>query len=82
MKNMIEIDGLKAVIAYHPDIGMFRGELLSLSGSSGCYADSVHGLNPHRAFPERFNLRLYPSTHEAAVIAAAANAGKPERMDK
>ena len=34
MKNIMEIDGHKAVISFDPDIGMFRGEFLGLSGGA------------------------------------------------
>lgn len=44
MKNVMEIDGHKAVIAYDPDIGMFRGEFLGLAGSADFYATDVEGL--------------------------------------
>jgi predicted HicB family RNase H-like nuclease len=44
MKNMMEIDGHKAVITYDPDIGMFRGEFVGLSGSADFYATDVEGL--------------------------------------
>jgi len=44
MKNIMEIDGHKAVIAFDADIGMFRGEFLGLSGSADFYAADVEGL--------------------------------------
>lgn len=44
MRNMMEIDGHKAVIAFDPDIGMFRGEFIGLSGSADFYAGDVDGL--------------------------------------
>lgn len=44
MKNVMEIDGHKAVIAYDPDIGLFRGEFLGLSGGADFYARDVDGL--------------------------------------
>ena len=92
MKNVIEIDGQKAVIAYDPDIRMFRGSFLGLAGGADFYADSVEGLEaegrtslavfleacaeegiePFRRFSGRFNLRLDPEVHEAAVLAAAS----------
>jgi len=40
----MEIDGHKALITFDPDIGMFRGELLGLSGSADFYAKDVDGL--------------------------------------
>ena len=44
MKNIMEIDGHKAVISFDPDIGMFRGEFLGLSGGADFYATDVQGL--------------------------------------
>lgn len=92
MKNVIEIDGHRAVLAFDPDIGMIRGEFLGLNGGADFYAKSVDdlaaegkaslqtflemcrekGIEPFRSFSGRFNLRLDPKTHEAAVVAAAA----------
>ncbi len=93
MRNIIEIEGHKAVIAFDPDIDMFRGEFLDFKGGADFYATSIDGLRaegrrslavfldlcrekgiePARRFSGRFNLRLDPKTHEAAVVAAAAN---------
>ena len=92
MKNVLEIDGHKAVVSFDAEIGMFRGEFLGLSGGADFYADSVKALEveglrslkvylelcrekniePFRSFSGKFNVRLDPRTHEAAVIAAAA----------
>ena len=92
MKNVIEIDGNKAVISLDPEIGMFRGEFLGLNGGADFYAKSVdelrvegrtslkvflevcseEGIEPKRRFSGRFNVRLEPVVHAAAVIAAAA----------
>ena len=92
MKNVIEIGGHKAVIAFDPEIGMFRGEFLDLTGGADFYSRDVDGLyvegrnsldlyldicrdkgiEPLRHFSGRFNVRLDPKTHEAAVIAAAS----------
>lgn len=44
MKNIMEIEGHKAIIVFDPDIGMFRGEFLGLSGSADFYAADVEGL--------------------------------------
>lgn len=91
MKNVIDIDGHKAVLSFDPEIGMIRGEFLGLSGGADFYARSVEdlfgeggkslqvflemctekGVVPFRAFSGRFNVRLDPRTHEAAVVAAA-----------
>ena len=43
-KNMIEIDGYRAVIAYDPDIEMFRGEFVGLNGGADFYAKDTEGL--------------------------------------
>jgi len=40
----MEIDGYKAVVAYDPDIEMFRGEFLGLNGGADFYAEDVNGL--------------------------------------
>ena len=92
MKNVIEIDGHKAVLSVDPEIGMIRGEFLGLTGGADFYAKSFEGLitegrkslkvflaickekniEPFREYSGRFNLRLDPKLHEAAVIAAAA----------
>jgi predicted HicB family RNase H-like nuclease len=92
MKNVIDIDGHKAVIAYDPHLKMLRGEFIGLNGGADFYATSIDDLikegrtslnvfldlcrerdiAPFRTFSGRFNVRLDPHTHEAAVLAAAA----------
>jgi predicted HicB family RNase H-like nuclease len=92
MKNVMDIDGHKAVLTFDPEIGMIRGEFLGLAGGADFYAESVErllvegrkslqvfldmcsekGVVPFREFSGRFNVRLDPKTHEAAVVAAAA----------
>jgi len=44
MMNVMEIQGNKAVVAFDPDIAMFRGEFLGLSGAAEFHAESVAGL--------------------------------------
>ena len=44
MNNIMIIDGQKAVIEYDPDIEMFRGEFLNLSGGADFYATDIEGL--------------------------------------
>lgn len=44
MKNVIEIDGHKAVVSLDPEIGMIRGEFLGLAGGADFYAESIPGL--------------------------------------
>lgn len=92
MRNVVTIEGHKAVVSFDPDIGMFRGEFLGLNGGADFYANDVDGLMregrtsletflalcaekgiaPLRVYSGRFNVRLDPKTHEAAVLAAAS----------
>jgi predicted HicB family RNase H-like nuclease len=44
MKNVMTIGGRHAVIAYDPEIDMFRGEFVDLSGGADFYAADVEGL--------------------------------------
>ena len=44
MKNVMTIDGQRAVIEYDPDIEMFRGEFVGLNGSADFYAKNISGL--------------------------------------
>jgi predicted HicB family RNase H-like nuclease len=44
MRNIMEIEGVKAVITYDPEISMFRGEFVGLNGSADFYATDVEGL--------------------------------------
>ena len=93
MQNTMTIDGHQAVIAFDPEIQMFRGEFLGLNGGADFYAKDVEGLQregkislkvffdacaedgvePRKSFSGKFSLRVDPSTHEAAAIAAAAH---------
>lgn len=45
MNNIMNIGGQKAVIAYDPDIEMFRGEFVGLSGGADFYATDIAGLH-------------------------------------
>ena len=42
--NVMEINGIKAVIAYDPEINMFRGEFVGLNGGADFYATDIDGL--------------------------------------
>jgi predicted HicB family RNase H-like nuclease len=42
--NVMEIAGLQAIISYVPEVGMFRGKFLGLSGYCDFVADSIIGL--------------------------------------
>jgi predicted HicB family RNase H-like nuclease len=92
LKNLLDIDGKVAVVSFDPDLGLFRGEFLGLSGGADFYGDSVEALKregkrsldvyldmcrvrniePFRNYSGKFNVRLTPEQHEAAVTAAAS----------
>ena len=42
--NIMNINGYNAVIAFDPEIDMFRGEFIGLSGGADFYASDVAGL--------------------------------------
>ena len=44
MKDMLEINGYRAVVQFDPDIDMFRGEFVGLSGGADFYARDVASL--------------------------------------
>jgi predicted HicB family RNase H-like nuclease len=44
VKNVIEIDGHKAVVAFDPELRMLRGEFLGLNGGADFVAEDVEGL--------------------------------------
>lgn len=44
MKNLMIINGHRAVIEFDPDIEMFRGEFIGLNGGADFYADSAAAL--------------------------------------
>lgn len=44
MMNVMDIDGVKAVIRFDPEIGLFRGEFVGLNGGADFYAADVEGL--------------------------------------
>ena len=44
MKNVMEINGVKAVIAFDPEIDMFRGEFMGLNGGADFYSTDIDGL--------------------------------------
>ena len=43
MKNVLEVEGQLAVVAYDPEIGMFRGEFPALSGGADFIATASKG---------------------------------------
>jgi predicted HicB family RNase H-like nuclease len=44
MKNILYINGQKALIVFDPDIGLLRGEFLDLSGGADFYAREIKDL--------------------------------------
>jgi len=62
MKNVMIIEGHRAVIQFDPDIEMFRGEFVDLDGGADFYAVDVAGLRREgelslRAFLEECKAR-------------------------
>lgn len=50
MNNILEFDnGYKAIIAYDPEIEMFRGEFIGLTGGADFYATDILGLKKEGA---------------------------------
>lgn len=45
MKNVMEINGCKAVIQYDPETELLRGEFVGLNGGADFYADNVADLH-------------------------------------
>jgi len=44
MKNVMKINDVKAVIAFDPEINMFRGEFVGLNGGADFYSTDIDGL--------------------------------------
>lgn len=44
MNNIMKVDGFKAKIEYDPEIDMFRGEILGLSGGADFYGKTLDEL--------------------------------------
>ncbi|MDP1991100.1 MAG: type II toxin-antitoxin system HicB family antitoxin [Syntrophales bacterium] len=44
MMNVMDINGVKAVIAFDPEINMFRGEFVGLNGGADFYSTDIEGL--------------------------------------
>ena len=49
MKNMMDIEGYRAVIHFDPDIEMFRGEFIGLNGGADFYARDIARLRSEGA---------------------------------
>lgn len=44
MKNVMEVNGYKALIAFDPETNLFRGEFIDLNGGADFYAADVKAL--------------------------------------
>ena len=44
MKNVLEIDGYKAIVSFDPETNRFRGEFIGLNGGADFYAADVKSL--------------------------------------
>ena len=55
MKNIMEIDGYRAIIQFDPEIDMFRGEFIGLRGGADFYAGDIDNLKREGAA----SLRVY-----------------------
>lgn len=64
MNNVMTINGYRAVIAFDPDISMFRGEFLELNGGADFYASDVEGLQREG----ETSLRIFLAACEARGI--------------
>ena len=68
MNNVMTFeDGYKAVIAYDPEIEMFRGEFVGLNGAADFYAADLEGLK------REGKISLDPETYQSVAIAASAS---------
>jgi len=45
MKNVMDIKGYKALIAFDPETNLFRGEFIDLNGNADFYATDVKSLH-------------------------------------
>lgn len=92
MKNILKIDGYKAVIMYDPETDQFRGEFIGLAGGADFYGSTIEelknegkkslkifldicqeeGINPHKEYSGKFNLRVSPDLHAEIATKAAA----------
>lgn len=44
MKNLLTVEGCKAVVEFDPEIELFRGEFVGLNGGADFYASDIEGL--------------------------------------
>jgi predicted HicB family RNase H-like nuclease len=81
MKNIMEFDGgYKAVIAYDPDIEMFRGEFIGLTGGGAdFYAKDAAGLKKEGQLSLNIFLRM---CEEDGVVPKKPQGNFALRLDK
>ncbi len=58
MMNTIKINDYRAVIAYDPDIEMFRGEFVGLNGGADFYAKDIESLKKEGAISLKVFLEM------------------------
>ena len=58
MKNVMMIEGQRAVIEYDPEIEMFRGEFTGLNGGADFYAKNITGLKQEGAASLKVFLKM------------------------
>ena len=58
MKNVMEINGYRALIQFDPDIDMFRGEFAGLNGGADFYAKDIAGLRKEGALSLKVFLEM------------------------
>lgn len=44
MRNIMDIDGFQAKVEYDPEINMFRGEFINITGLVDFYGETISGL--------------------------------------
>jgi predicted HicB family RNase H-like nuclease len=73
MKNVMEFDGgYKALIAYDPEIEMFRGEFFGLNGGADFYAKDTEGLRREG----EISLRIFLQMCEEDGVSPRKSGGK------
>lgn len=57
-KNIMNIDGYRAVITYDPEIEMFRGEFIGLNGGADFYGRDIESLKREGAISLKVFLEM------------------------
>ncbi|MEA1922458.1 MAG: type II toxin-antitoxin system HicB family antitoxin [Pseudomonadota bacterium] len=73
MMNTMEIDGHRAVIAYDPEIEMFRGEFTGLNGGADFYAKDIESLKKEGAISLKV---FFEACRERGIEPVKAYSGK------